>query len=620
MDDLIGSNIRKAYQKEQLELRDTKLNHFHSNLMCQRETEFSGMTKFVSDFTFRKATNLLDILEFRPTTSFKRLFSSTIRNGFQQDFNLEKRVTLTVLVSGMIIHARKMFNHVLPTADFVSWIAMVTALVELGNQFDSCRMYQKWGIPDWGGLTFATMIRAATWFQLLFAGRQLHSLAMKMGFDKDNFVSAALIAMYTKSGSFQDAQTFFYDMPHQNIAGWNYMIAAYSSRGYDEEALSLFYEMHESGVPTDHKTFSIITEIYVKLGYLERAHANTTLLGCYRDWVKTRDAGFAVCSIYEKKPLETWNALLAGHARHGHDYEKTSELFQEMLDEGVRPNHATFHAVLTACSKWGWESIDGVWESAYHGWEYFKSMSRDHEMEPDATHFACMIDILGRENLLNEAFELLCAAPVEPTVDMWAALLTACRPAQHLELAKLASEELYAMEPEKLSSYILLLNIYKSSGMLKEARGVLDTLEKKGLRMVSPSSSIEINKISHVFFSNDKSHPQTEDIYKKVDELMAEVSRLGHIDGNVIFLPDVDENEQRIQKMYHSERLAIALGLVNTTDRRKSLRIVQDHRICEDCHNAVRLFALAKGRKIVVKDAGRFHHFENGRCSCGDYW
>jgi len=25
-------------------------------------------------------------------------------------------------------------------------------------------------------------------------------------------------------------------------------------------------------------------------------------------------------------------------------------------------------------------------------------------------------------------------------------------------------------------------------------------------------------------------------------------------------------------------------------------------------------------RKITVRDAYRFHCFEDGRCSCGDYW
>ncbi|KAM7254486.1 hypothetical protein ACFE04_003931 [Oxalis oulophora] len=507
--------------------------------------------KLISDFTFQEAINLFHIMDIQHPPWFNKLFDHMMVHGFQEDFNLDKRVLLTVLISGSIINARNNF-HQMPNTDLLSWITMVCALADLGDELDACRSYQKWGIPDWGPLTFSTMIRVAAAFSLLLAGRQLHSLTMKMGFDKDNSVSAALIHMYTMCGSFQDAQTFFYDMPPQNTAGWNNMIAAYSFHGHDDEALSLFYDMHESGVPTDHLTFSIVIEIYVKLGYLERADANAKLLECCCDWIETRDVGFALSSMYEKKPLESWNALLAGHALHADGYQKTMELFEEMLAQGVGPNHVTFHSLLSACSK-GRASYD-------QAWEYFKSMVKDHRVQPEAMHFACMIELLGRENLLSEAFELLCTAPVEPTVATWAALLTACRPTQHLKLAKLAAEELYALGPEKLKK-----------------------------------------------------------IYQKLNELMEEVSRVGHADGKVTFLPDVDENEQRIQK-YHSERLAIAFGLIHSTDRRIPLRIMQDHRICEDCHNAVRLMAVLTGRKIVVKDVGRFHHFENGKCSCEGYW
>lgn len=41
-----------------------------------------------------------------------------------------------------------------------------------------------------------------------------------------------------------------------------------------------------------------------------------------------------------------------------------------------------------------------------------------------------------------------------------------------------------------------------------------------------------------------------------------------------------------------------------------------------DSSNSEELEIIAKvtGRKIVVRDRKRFHHFEGASCSCKDYW
>lgn len=99
---------------------------------------------------------------------------------------------------------------------------------------------------------------------------------------------------------------------------------------------------------------------------------------------------------------------------------------------------------------------------------------------------------------------------------------------------------------------------------------------------------------------------------------MLEISKHGYVREKKILLPDVDEREQRVLP-YHSEKLAIAFGLINTPDW-MPLQIVQSHRICCDCHNAAKLIATVTRREIVVRDSSRFHHLKDGICSCGDYW
>ncbi|WMV38459.1 hypothetical protein MTR67_031844 [Solanum verrucosum] len=300
------------------------------------------------------------------------------------------------------------------------------------------------------------------------------------------------------------------------------------------------------------------------------------------------DAQFVFDNMPEKTTnVISWNALIGGYGNHGRGIEAV-ELFERMVHEGMMPNHVTFLAVLSACRYSGLSD---------YGWELFESMSRDYKVKPRAMHYACMIELLGREGLLDEAFVLIRDAPFRPTINMWAALLTACRVHKNFELGKFAAEKLYGMEPEKLSNYVMLLNIYNSSGKQDEA---------------------EIKKQPHVFLSGDKCHVQTKEIYEKVDDLMLEISKYGYVTGGKTLLPDVDEQEQK-SPHYHSEKLAISFGLISTSSS-TSLQLVQSHRICNNCHNAIKLIAMITKREIVIRDASRFHRFKNGTCSCGDYW
>uniref|UniRef100_A0A0D9VZG7 DYW domain-containing protein n=1 Tax=Leersia perrieri TaxID=77586 RepID=A0A0D9VZG7_9ORYZ len=110
-----------------------------------------------------------------------------------------------------------------------------------------------------------------------------------------------------------------------------------------------------------------------------------------------------------------------------------------------------------------------------------------------------------------------------------------------------------------------------------------------------------------------------QEAYEKVRELHEEIRAAGYVPDTRYVLHDVDEDAKERALMYHSERLAIAFGLVSTPPG-TPLRVIKNLRICGDCHNAVKLIAKVTGREIVVRDNKRFHHFKDGACSCGDYW
>ncbi|KAL4653788.1 hypothetical protein ACB092_01G331300 [Castanea dentata] len=605
----------------------------------------SQIEKLVFNKRYREALELFEILEFEggfelESSTYDALISACIglnsirgvkrvssfmsSNGFELDLYMRNRVLLMHVKCGMMTDARRLFVE-MPEKNLVSWNTIIGGLVDSGNYDEAFQLFFiTWEeSSDGGSRIFSTMIRASAGQGLIFSGRQFHTCALKMGVADDIFVTCALIDMYSKCGSIEDAQCVFDEMPEKTTVGWNSIIAGYALHGYSEEALRMFYEMRDSGVEMDHFTFSMVIRICTRLASLEHAKqahaslvrhgfgldtvANTALVDFYSKWGRMEDARHVFDKMPQKNVI-SWNALIAGYGNHGHG-EEAIEMFEQMLQEKMRPNHITFLAILSACS------YSGLSE---RGWEYFKSMSRDHKIKPRAMHFACMIELLGQEGLLDEAFALIRSAPFKPTANMWAALLTACRVHENLELGKFAAEKLYGMEPEKLNNYIVLLNIYNSSGNLKEAAAVVQTLRRKGLRMLPACSWIEVKKQPYFFHSGDKSHAQTKEIYQKVDNLMLEISKHGYVPERKYLLPDVDEQEKRVL-LYHSEKLAIAFGLINTPGW-TPLQIVQSHRICGDCHSAIKLIAMVTGREIVVRDASRFHHFRDGSCSCGDYW
>jgi hypothetical protein len=128
-----------------------------------------------------------------------------------------------------------------------------------------------------------------------------------------------------------------------------------------------------------------------------------------------------------------------------------------------------------------------------------------------------------------------------------------------------------------------------------------------------------VNNKVHTFVVGDESHSQTEIIYAKLETLYGQMKELGYVPDMNFVLHDVEEEQKEDMLYCHSEKLAIAFGLLNTTPG-IPIRIVKNLRVCGDCHSATKLISKIVSREIVVRDANRFHHFKDGWCSCGDYW
>jgi hypothetical protein len=93
----------------------------------------------------------------------------------------------------------------------------------------------------------------------------------------------------------------------------------------------------------------------------------------------------------------------------------------------------------------------------------------------------------------------------------------------------------------------------------------------------------------------------------------------GYVPCKKNILHDVEEEEQFFHLGHHSEKLAITFGLINTVAG-IPLQIRKNLQVCEDCHTSTKFISKIVGRAMVVRDANCVHHFEDGVCSCMDYW
>ncbi len=186
-----------------------------------------------------------------------------------------------------------------------------------------------------------------------------------------------------------------------------------------------------------------------------------------------------------------------------------------------------------------------------------------------------------------------------------------------LDIAKRAAERIWKLAPQSASAYVVMGNIYATTGNKAEEARVRRAMKKQGIKKIPGQTWIEVKDIVHSFTAGQNC---SEDVHAELTKLWEELKEAGHEPDTRWVTWDEEEEEKAERLCFHSEKLAIAFGLVHTPPG-TPLMITKNLRVCPDCHEATKMIAKLRGRLIVVRDANRFHHFHtDGSCSCGDYW
>jgi hypothetical protein len=208
------------------------------------------------------------------------------------------------------------------------------------------------------------------------------------------------------------------------------------------------------------------------------------------------------------------------------------------------------------------------------------------------------------------------ALPFRPDVALWMALLGACRIHANVEMGERIAKRVLELEPENASGYVLLSNIYAAAGKRDLCKNVEWQRKERGVKKQPGRTWIEVNNEVHTFVVDDQEHPQISQIHAQLKRLSGLMHDAGYVPVTEFVLHDVEEESKVFHLCHHSEKLAIAFGLINP-DPGTPLRIMKNLQVCEDCHTSTKFISKLVGRTIMVRDANRF---QDGVCSCMDYW
>ena len=144
-------------------------------------------------------------------------------------------------------------------------------------------------------------------------------------------------------------------------------------------------------------------------------------------------------------------------------------------------------------------------------------------------------------------------------------------------------------------------------------------MKDRGVKKEPGRSWIEVKNSFHAFFVGDQLHPLADQIYAFLEDLNVRVAAMGYIQDRYSIWNDLELGQKDPTALIHSEKLAIAFGLLSLSDS-IPLRVMKNLRVCNDCHIWIKYVSKVENRTIVVRDTYRFHHFKDGLCSCKDYW
>ncbi|VFR02538.1 unnamed protein product [Cuscuta campestris] len=408
---------------------------------------------------------------------------------------------------------------------FGSHVHVLTCLVDfysnLGKVFESRLVFEEIPESRKDGVSWSAMVSALVREGDVSSAREVFDRMPEKATASWN----AMIHGYASVGNVESADLLFNEMPEKDLISWTTMIKCYSQNKMHRKSLQVFEDMKKHGVTPDEVTMTAIISASAHVGFLDHGkelhiyvmqkgfdldvYIGSALVDMYAK-CGSLEKSLVVFFKLQEKNLFCWNSVIDGLAFHGYAVEALA-MFDRMEKENIRPNGVTFVSVLSACCHAG---------MVEEGRRRFFDMICRYQILPQMEHYGCMVDLLCKAGLLEEALEVIRRMEMEPNAVIWGALLAGCRIHKNFEIAQISLDNLAILEPNNAGNYTLLLNMYAEGNTWGEVSRIREDLKASGVEKEFPGSSwIELEKTVHQFSACGYSHPASQEIYSILDGL-----------------------------------------------------------------------------------------------------
>ncbi|KAK9075115.1 hypothetical protein SSX86_003434 [Deinandra increscens subsp. villosa] len=468
-----------------------------------------------------------------------QVHSFAVKSGTRMDQFVVTGLVNLYAKCGLLDSAQWAFGEV-KNPHLTAWTALIGGYVQQGKSKESVDLFIKLhasGDNKPNERTFATVYGA--FFDANEIGKQLHSLIIKFGYISFTVVGNSVMDFYFKSNHITEALKVFEEMNERDVVTWNALISGHMNSGFHEKAVEFLREMLSKGFELNLYSYSSILNIcgdlpaiewgkqthccIIKLKIASNVVVGSALIDMYAKCGRLSNAR-VVFDNFSFKNIVSWNTMLVGYAHHGHG-EKALEIYNMMLDHGVKPNDITFIGVLSACGHSGLLQ-DGLF--------HFSSMTKDYGITPRTDHLACMVNLFSRKGLTKLACEFIHNFPAKPDKVVWRCLLSGCKKNKDFDLGKYAAEKILAIDPDDVSAHIMLSNIYAESKKWNDIAKIRILMKEKVLKKDTGYSWIELMNKTYLFSSVQDSGFEGNQVFEVLTMLTEQLFDEGYVPDGVI--------------------------------------------------------------------------------------
>ncbi|XP_030450321.2 pentatricopeptide repeat-containing protein At2g17210 [Syzygium oleosum] len=411
--------------------------------------------------------------------------------------------------------------------NLVSWNSIVSGYVLNEKYSEALSMFCSMGKEgiEADEVTLVNVLQTCKHYVNLCWCKSVHCLALRKGYESNDFLQNSLIDAYIKCGRIEIAWDLF-DSMEKDTVSWSTMISGLTNNGEPDEAITVFSKMIRAQERPNAITIINLLDACSVSAELKRSKSahGIAIRTCLAPEVAV---GTAIVDMYSKcgtiessrkvfdqmpnRNVLSWSAMVAGYGMNGLAREALTLLAQMKL-HNIKPNEVTALSVLSACSHGG---------LVEEGLSFFQSMVDEHDLRQDVEHYSCVVDMLSRAGKLDKAMDLIKEMPegLESKASAWGALLSASKSFGNEYMGKDVVPRILELEPLNSANYMLASSMYAVGGLWSDAARMRRLAKERAIGVIAGYSAVNVEDRSCRFIAGDESHPRACEIRSMVKQL-----------------------------------------------------------------------------------------------------